>query len=66
MSAGQRDPVGRPYRSFCGLIGYLTTLTRDQVRFAGTRVTVPVLAELTSMQQEAFELISTPIPLNLK
>ena len=32
-------------------------LTRNQVRFAGPRATVPVLAEPTSTQREAFELI---------
>ena len=32
----QRDPAGRPYRSFRGLLAHLATLTRNQVRFAGT------------------------------
>ncbi len=41
----QRDPAGRPYRSFRGLLERPATLTRNQVRFAGTQVTVPVLAE---------------------
>jgi len=41
-------------------------LTRNQVRFAGTSLTVPVLAEPTSTQREAFDLIGTPIPLTLK
>jgi hypothetical protein len=41
-------------------------LTRNQVRFAGTRATVPVLAEPTSVQREAFELIGVPIPLTLR
>ena len=41
-------------------------MTRNQVQFAGTRVTVPVLAEPTSTQREAFDLIGTPIPLTLK
>jgi len=40
-------------------------LTRNQVRFAGTRATVPVLAEPTSTQREAFELIGVPIPVTL-
>ena len=65
-ASAQRDPAGRPYRSFRGLLEHLATLTRNQVRFAGTRVTVPVLAEPTSAQREAFELIGTPIPLTLK
>ena len=62
----QRDPAGRPYRSFRGLLDHLATLTRNQVRFAGTAVTVPMLAEPTSVQRKAFELIGVPIPLTLK
>jgi hypothetical protein len=62
----QRDTAGRPYRSFRGLIEHLATLARNQVRFTGTAVTVPILTEPTSAQQEAFDLIGTPIPLTLK
>jgi hypothetical protein len=62
----QRDPAGRPYRSFRGLLQHLATLTRNQVRFAGATATVPMLAEPTSAQREAFDLIGTPIPLTLK
>jgi hypothetical protein len=62
----QRDTAGRPYRSFRGLIEHLATLARNQVRFTGTTVTVPILTEPTSAQQEAFDLIGTPIPLTLK
>src|SRR5689334_2637948 len=62
----QRDPAGRPYRSFRGLLEHLATLARNQVRFTGTAVTVPILTEPTSAQQEAFDLIGTPIPLTLK
>ena len=58
--------TGRPYRSFRGLLGHLATLTRNQVRFAGTRATVPMLAEPTSTQRDAFDLIGAPIPLTLK
>ena len=65
-ASGQRDPAGRPYRSFRGLLEHLATLTRNQVRFAGTAVTVPMLAEPTSAQREAFDLIGAPIPLTLK
>src|SRR6266700_1224576 len=32
----QRDPAGRPYRSFRGLLEHLATLARNQVRFTGT------------------------------
>ena len=36
----QHDPAGQPYRSFRGLLEHLATLTRNQVRFTGTQVTV--------------------------
>jgi hypothetical protein len=62
----QHDPVGRPYRSFRGLLEHLATLTRNQVRYTGTQVTIAMLAEPTSAQRQAFELIGTPIPLTLK
>jgi hypothetical protein len=62
-ASARHDPAGRPYRSFRGLLEHLATLTRNQVRFAGAAVTVPMLAEPTSTQRQAFELIGTPIPL---
>ena len=62
----QHDQAGRPYRSFRGLLAHLATLTRNQVRFAGATTTVPMLAEPTSDQREAFDLIGMPIPLTLK
>src|SRR5215472_13135002 len=65
-ASSQHDEYGRPYRSFRGLLAHLATLTRNQVRFAGTTATVPMLAEPTSTQREAFELIGVPIPLTLK
>jgi hypothetical protein len=65
-ASGQYDPAGQPYYSFRGLLEHLATLTRNQVRFAGTRDTVPMLAEPTSAQREAFRLIGVPIPLILK
>jgi hypothetical protein len=65
-ASGQYDPAGQPYYSFRGLIEHLATLTRNQVRFAGTRTTVPMLTEPTSAQREAFRLIGVPIPLMLK
>ena len=61
----QHDPAGQPYRSVRGLLEHLATLTRNQVRFAGTQVTVPMLTEPTGTQREAFSLLSTPIPLTL-
>jgi hypothetical protein len=62
-ATGQHDPAGRPYHSFRGLLEHLATLTRNQVRFAGTHDTVPMLAEPTSAQREAFDLIGVSIPL---
>ena len=62
----QHDPAGQPYRSFRGLLEHLATLTRNQVRYAGTQVTIAMLTEPTSTQRRAFELIGAPIPLTLK
>jgi hypothetical protein len=62
----QHDENGRPYRSFPGLLAHLGTLTRNELRFAGTPATVPVLAEPTSEQRQAFELIGAAIPLTLR
>jgi hypothetical protein len=65
-ASGQHDPAGQPYYSFRGLLEHLATLTRNEVRFAGTTATVPMLAEPTSTQRQAFDLIDTAIPLTLK
>ena len=62
----QHDGLGHPYRSFRGLLAHLATLTRNQVRFAGTQATVPILAEPTPDQRSAFDLIGAAIPLTLK
>jgi Transposase DDE domain len=62
----QHDEDGRPYLSFQGLLDHLGTLTRNQLRFAGTPAAVPVLTEPTSRQREAFDLIAAPIPLTLQ
>jgi hypothetical protein len=62
----QHDPAGQPYRSFRGLLEHLATLTRNQVRYTGTQVTIAMLTEPTSAQRQAFELIGVPIPLTLK
>jgi hypothetical protein len=62
----QHDPAGQPYRSFRGLLEHLATLTRNQVRYTGTQVTIAMLAEPTSVQRQAFEFIGAPIPLTLK
>jgi hypothetical protein len=62
----QHDQDGRPYRSFRGLLTHLGTLTRNELRFAGTPATVPILTEPTSQQRQAFELIGAAIPLTLR
>ena len=62
----QHDPAGQPYYSFRGLLEHLATLTRNQVRYTGTQVTIAMLAEPTSAQRQTFELIGAPIPLTLK
>jgi len=62
----QHDPAGQPYHSFRGLLEHLATLTRNQVRYTGTQVTIEMLTEPTSTQRHAFELLGTPIPLTLK
>ena len=62
----QHDAAGRPYRSFRGLLEHLATLTRNQVRFAGTNAITDMLTEPTSAQREAFDLIGVPIPLTCK
>ena len=61
----QHDPAGQPYRSFRGLLEHLATLTRNQVRYTGTEVTIPMLTEPTSTQRQAFQLIGAAIPLTL-
>ena len=65
-ASGQHDPAGQRYHSFRGLLDHLATLTRNQVRFTGTTATVPMLAEPTSTQRRAFELLGAAIPLTLK
>ena len=65
-ASGQHDPAGQPYHSFRGLLEHLATLTRNQVRFTGTQADIAMLAEPTSTQREAFDLIGVPVPLTLK
>lgn len=62
-ASSQRDAYGHPYRDFRGLLDHLATLTRNQVRFPGTDTQLPTLAEPTSDQRDAFNLIGAPIPL---
>jgi hypothetical protein len=64
-ASGQHDPAGQPYHSFRGLLAHLATLTRNQVRYTGTQVTIAMLTEPTSTQRQAFQLLGVPIPLTL-
>jgi len=64
-AARKHDQDGRTYHSFRGLLEHLATLTRNQVRFGGTGTEIPVLAEPTSEQRQAFDLIGAAIPLAL-
>jgi hypothetical protein len=62
----QHDEHGRPYLSYQGLLDHLATLTRNELRFAGTPAAIPVLTDPTTRQKEAFDLIGAAIPLTLK
>jgi transposase len=62
----QHDEHGRPYLSYQGLLDHLATLTRNELRFAGTPAVIPVLTDPTTRQKEAFDLIGAAIPLTLK
>ncbi|ARG73090.1 IS1634 family transposase [Mycobacterium kansasii] len=55
-----------PTHSYQGLLTHLATLTRNQVRFAGTKTPVPMLTEATDTQTRAFQLLNTTIPLSLQ
>ena len=59
----QHDESGNPYRSFRGILDHLATLTRNQIRYAGTHTEIPLLAEATRDQRRAFRLLDTAIPL---
>ena len=65
-ASGQHDAAGQPYRSFRGLLEHLATLTRNQVRYTGTQITIAMLTDPTPAQRQAFELIGARIPLTLK
>lgn len=60
------DTTNNPVRSFRGLLDHLATLTRNDVRVAGTQHTLAILAEPTPTQQRVFKLLNQPLPLTLK
>ncbi|MDP9464993.1 MAG: IS1634 family transposase [Actinomycetota bacterium] len=61
----KHDAQHNPLRSFRGLLEHLGTLTRNQVRYHGASIDVPVLADPTPDQRRAFDLLNTPIPLTI-
>ncbi len=58
--------IGKDSRIHLLTANAMGCLTRNYVRFAGTTATVPILADPTSTQREAFQLIGAAIPLALK
>ena len=65
-----RKTRGRPLpaRSFGDLLSHLATLSRNDMHVAGTPhdQTFQLLAVPTPTQHRAFDLIHTPIPLQLR
>jgi hypothetical protein len=57
------DAAGNPLRGFRGLLDHLATLTRNQIRYAGTDTEIPMLTEATPDQRRAFDLLQAAIPL---
>ena len=57
------DAAGNPLRGFRGLLDHLATLTRNQIRYAGTDTEIPMLTEATPNQRRAFDLLQAAIPL---
>ena len=64
-AAHKHDANGNPLRSFRGLIDHLATLTRDRIRYHHTDIEIDKLAEPTTDQRRAFDLINTTIPLTI-
>lgn len=58
--------TGPRTHSYQALLTHLSTLSRNQVRFTGAKASVPVLAEPTATQREAFRLLGTPIPVTIQ
>jgi hypothetical protein len=62
-AARKTGPGNQAIRSFRGLLDHLATLTRSDLRYGD--VSIPALAEPTTTQRRAFDLIGAPIPLTL-
>lgn len=61
-----RDIHDQPLHSFRGLLTHLATLTRNDLRYRASEITVPTLTDPTPTQRRAFDLINQSIPLTLK
>jgi Transposase DDE domain len=61
-----RDDTDQPLHDFTGLLTHLATLTRNDLQYEPDTAAVPTLAEPTTTQRHAFDLLNTPIPLTLK
>lgn len=60
-----QDDTGQPVRSFRTLITHLGTLTRNRIHITTTGTAFDQLTEPTPTQRHAFQLLGTPIPINL-
>lgn len=56
---------GQPAHSYQSLLDHLATLTRNDVTFADSNVAIDKLAEPTTTQRRAFDLLHAPIPTKL-
>lgn len=56
---------GEPAHGYQSLLDHLATLTRNDVTFADSDVVIDKLAEPTTTQRQAFDLLHAPIPTKL-
>jgi hypothetical protein len=56
---------GQPAHSYQSLLDHLATLTRNEVTFADSDVTIDKLTEPTPTQRQAFDLLHAPVPTKL-
>jgi hypothetical protein len=61
----RQTATGNPAHSLETLLDHLATLTRNQVVFGDTDITIETLAEPTPTQRRAFKLLDTAIPTKL-
>lgn len=65
-AARKKTSEGQPVHSFATLLAHLATLTRNTIRLPGQEVAYEQLSEPTETQRRAFELLGSPVPLQLK